>query len=99
MTHLSIGRPTARCVPTINSTATLFVVAAACYLRPGRSVMENMKRFTIALAGLALAGGLALVVSTVSTGVGAFGPVYTVSALRARLADHPPTWLGHTVLV
>ena len=58
-----------------------------------------MKRFTIALAGLALAGGLALVVSTVSTGVGAFGPVYTVSALRARLADHPHTWLGHTVLV
>ena len=61
--------------------------------------MENMKPCTVALAGLAFAGGLALVVSTVSTGVGAFGPVYTVSALRARLADNPHAWLGHTVLV
>src|SRR5437588_9921057 len=61
--------------------------------------MEDMKRFTVALAGLVLAGGLALVVSTVSTGVGAFGPVYTVSELRAGLADHPRAWLGHTVLV
>src|SRR4051794_21604026 len=99
MTHLSIGRPIARCVSTTNSTTTLFVVAAACYLRPGRSVMEDMKRFTVTLAGLVLVGGLALVVSTVSSGVGAYGPVYTVSALRARLADNPHAWLAHTVLV
>jgi hypothetical protein len=58
-----------------------------------------MKPFAVALAGLMLAGGLALVVSTVSTDVGAFGPVYTVSELRARLADNPRAWLGHTVLV
>jgi hypothetical protein len=61
--------------------------------------MEDMKPFAVALAGLVLAGGLALAVSTVSTGVGAFGPVYTVSELRADLADNPHAWLGHTVLV
>jgi hypothetical protein len=58
-----------------------------------------MKPFAVALTGLVLAGGLALVVSTVSTGVGAFGPVYTVSELQAGLADNPHAWLGHTVLV
>src|ERR671939_51947 len=51
------------------------------------------------VAGPGVAGGLALAVSTVSTGVGAFGPVYTVSELRADLADNPHAWLGHTVLV
>ena len=58
-----------------------------------------MKPFAVALAGFVLAGGLALVVSTVSTGVGAFGPVYTVSELRAGLAHNPHAWLGRTVLV
>ena len=61
--------------------------------------MEGMKPFAVALTGLVLAGGLALVVSTVSTGVGAFGPVYTVSELQAGLADNPHAWLGHTVRV
>jgi hypothetical protein len=59
--------------------------------------MEGMKPFAAALASLVLAGGLALVVSTVSTG--AFAPVYTVSELRAGLATNPHVWLGHTVLV
>jgi hypothetical protein len=58
-----------------------------------------MKPFAAALAGLVLAGGLALVVSTVFTGVGAVAPVYTVSELRAGLADNRHAWLGHTVLV
>jgi hypothetical protein len=58
-----------------------------------------MKPFAVALSGLVLAGGLALVVSTVSTGVGALGPVYTVSELQAGLADNPHAWLGHTVLL
>jgi hypothetical protein len=58
-----------------------------------------MKPFAVALAGLVLAGGLALVVSTVSPGVGAFAPVYTVSELRAGLTDNPRAWLGHTMLV
>jgi hypothetical protein len=58
-----------------------------------------MKPFAAALAGLVLVGGLALVVSRVSTGVGAFGPVYTVSELRAGLATNPHAWLGHTMLV
>jgi hypothetical protein len=57
----------------------------------------GMKPFAVALAGLMLAGGLALVVSTVSTG--AFAPVYTVSELRVGLADHPHVWLGQTMLV
>jgi hypothetical protein len=39
------------------------------------------------------------VVSTLSTGVGAFAPVYRVSELRAGLADNPHAWLGHTMLV
>jgi len=58
-----------------------------------------MKPFAVAVAGLVLAGGLALVVSTVSTGGGALAPVYTVSELRAGLADNPHAWLGHTTLV
>jgi hypothetical protein len=58
-----------------------------------------MKPLAAALAGLVLAGGLALVVSTLSTGVGAFAPVYRVSELRAGLADNPHAWLGHTMLV
>lgn len=58
--------------------------------------MEGMKRIIVALAGIALAVGLALVVSG---GVAAVGPVYTVSELRADLAHDPQAWLGHTVLV
>ena len=58
-----------------------------------------MKPFAVALAALVLAGGLALVVFTVSHGVAAFGPVYTVAELRAGLADNPHVWLGHSVLV
>jgi hypothetical protein len=58
-----------------------------------------MKPVAAALAGLVLAGGLALVVSTVSTGAGAFAPIYTVSELRAGLADNPHAWLEQTVLV
>ena len=61
--------------------------------------MEGMKPFAVALSGLVLVGGLALGVSTVSTGGGAFAPVYTVSELRAGLADNPRAWLGHTMLV
>ena len=71
----------------------------ACYLQLCSSVVEGMKPICAALAGLVLTGGLALVVSTVSTGVGALGPVYTVSELRTGLADNPHAWLGHTVLV
>jgi hypothetical protein len=56
-----------------------------------------MKPFAAALAGLVLAGGLVLVVSTVSTG--AFAPIYTVSELRAGVATNPHAWLEHTVLV
>jgi len=61
--------------------------------------MEGMKPFAVALSGLVLVGGLALGVSTVSTGGGAFAPVYTVSELRAGLAENPRAWLGHTMLV
>src|SRR5205085_514286 len=58
-----------------------------------------MKPYAVPLAGLVLAGGLDLVVPTVSTGGGALARVCRVCDLQAGLADNPQAGLGHTVLV
>jgi hypothetical protein len=58
--------------------------------------MIRYPAFSIGLAGLVLATGLAL---AAGCGHRHEGPVYSVADLRAHLADNPGAWLGRTVWV